>query len=239
MAGARLDGVLSLAYKEYFSSRNSRVWPKRKGSRTGEIVTSEMMPPFGDPVEKAQYDDLLRKLQVEHLLGAIIFREHHRMSYVSVLRPGQAGPSAGGERSPSDAGAAPSTRARASSEARGAALRAGGGDGDSRRGSRRDPSAGPLRQAARRQSGRIRDLAAKDGLTLGPEGLTATTREETCVLRASHRGRPPGRTGGPSSARTRTGGLPPLPAALLLRPRQAAQRAELAPAGIIPRSRSS
>ena len=35
---------------------------------------------------------MLRKLNVEHLLGAILFREDHRMSYVSVLRPGASGP---------------------------------------------------------------------------------------------------------------------------------------------------
>jgi DNA-binding CsgD family transcriptional regulator/PAS domain-containing protein len=90
-AGARLDSVLSRAYKEYLAFRNGKSSDAGAGLKTGDVVTSQTMPPFRDPAERKSYDELLRKLNVRHLLGAIVFREQDRVSWVSVLRPGRSG----------------------------------------------------------------------------------------------------------------------------------------------------
>lgn len=184
MAGIRLDGVLSLAYKEYFSSRDAGVAAEAGGLRTGEVVTSQMMPPFRDPVEKEQYDDLLRKLQVEHLLGAIIFREHHRMSYLSVLRPGASGPF-GKEEVTLLRTLVPHLQRALGLQTKlaeqlcehAAAMETLDGVPAGILLLDRCGKALVINRAASEM------LAAKDGLTLGPEGLTTATREETCALR--------------------------------------------------------
>ena len=53
MAGARLDGVLSLAYKEYFSSRDASADAGRTGLRPGEVVTSQQMPSSPIPAKRS------------------------------------------------------------------------------------------------------------------------------------------------------------------------------------------
>jgi DNA-binding CsgD family transcriptional regulator/PAS domain-containing protein len=184
MAGTRLDGVLSLAYKEHFASRDASMAGEARGLRTGEVVTSQMMPPFRDPLEKRQYDELLRRLDVKHLLGGIIFRERHRMSCVSVLRPGQRGPF-GDEEVALLRTLVPHLQRALELQAklaeqrceRAAAMETLDGVPAGILLLDRCGTALVVNRAASEM------LAAKDGLTLGPGGLTAATREETSALR--------------------------------------------------------
>ena len=183
-AGARLDEVLSRAYEDYLTSGD---WGSSKtgaGLEFGRIVTSQMMPPHRDLVEREKYNELLGKLNVQHLLAAIIVGEHHRVSSVSILRSSRRGAFGDSDvlllemlmphlqRALDLHGRLVEDRSE-----RAAALEA--------------LDAIPVGILLLDRSGRAlvvnraasEILAQKDGLILGAEGLTASTRDETQSLR--------------------------------------------------------
>ena len=184
MAGTRLDGVLSQAYEEYFSSSDANAGNGKSGLRSGRIVTGQMVSTVLDPGEKKQYDELLRSLNVEHQLGAVLFREHQGMSFISVLRPRRIGPF-GDEETALLRKLVPHLQRALGLHAklawqlcdRAAVMEAL--DGVPVGILLLDACGRPL--VVNRAASEM--LADRDGLLLGPEGLAAATNEETCALR--------------------------------------------------------
>src|SRR5262249_28459334 len=87
----RFDSLFSRAYEDYYSSRN--VWKIAGAStfHTGQVVTSQMLLPDRELVRSEYYAEFLKRQNARHLLGAIIFRESHRLSHLSILRPSRLG----------------------------------------------------------------------------------------------------------------------------------------------------
>ena len=149
-----------------------------------EVVTDRSMPAIPDAAQKSAYEALLRNLKAEHLLAVVFVSAENRLSWLAVLRPGRAGAFDEEEISLLES-AAPHIQRALSLHAtlahgrceRTALLEAL--DGVPAGILLLDRQGRPL--VVNRAASEI--LAAKDGLTLTPEGLAASTAEATRDLR--------------------------------------------------------
>ncbi len=85
------DPVFAHDYEKYYAARND--WIAASSSfRPGEVITSEQLLPDEVFLKTEYYNDFLRKMDKRYLLGTFPFRNTVTFAHLSLLRPKRRGP---------------------------------------------------------------------------------------------------------------------------------------------------
>jgi DNA-binding CsgD family transcriptional regulator/PAS domain-containing protein len=82
-----MDSELINAYEQHYAARNAWMEAGLPTMAVGAPIRSEMVLPDASLVRTEYYNGFLRKAGIRHLLAAFLFRDEHTLSQISFVRP--------------------------------------------------------------------------------------------------------------------------------------------------------